>query len=172
MSKSPEVFVANEQSDESIDLDRIRTLAESVLREEKAPPGTEVSVICVDEEAMRSLCRRFLGIDEATDVLAFPIDGELEEETVETGPGGRVVWPEDGPLVLGDVVVCPAVTRLYAQRLKRGFDEELDLVVVHGLLHLLGYDHATDDEQAEMELRQQELLEKFAHQAKGGQAPE
>lgn len=157
-----EVFVANEQSDEVLDLDRIRKLAEEVLSSEDAPSGTEVSIICVDEDAMRSLSRRFLGIDESTDVLAFPIDGEMEEETVETAPGGRVIWPEDGPVILGDVVICPAVTRRYAQETRQRFEEEIDLVVVHGLLHLLGYDHATEEEQAVMDERQRSLLERFS----------
>jgi probable rRNA maturation factor len=160
--KGPEVFVANEQSDEIVDLERIRMLAEEVLASEDTPPGTEVSVICTDEGSMRSLNSRFLGIDEATDVLAFPIDGELEEETVETAPGGRVIWPDDGPVILGDVVICPAVTRKYAERYQRNFEDEIDLVVVHGLLHLLGYDHATDEEQAAMDERQRSLLEKFS----------
>lgn len=157
-----EVFVADEQRDERVDLARIRMLAEDVLASEDSPAGTEVSVICVNEDAMRSLTRRFLGIDEATDVLAFPIDGEMDEETVETAPGGRVVWPDDGPTILGDVVICPAVTRRYAEQAHRKFEDEIDVVVVHGLLHLLGYDHATDEEQAAMDHRQRSLLEKFA----------
>ncbi len=162
-----EIFVANEQSDEAIDLDRIRMLAEEVLKSEDVPSPCEVSIICVDEDSMRSLCRRFLGIDEATDVLAFPIDGEIEEETVETGPGGRVIWPEDGPVVLGDVVVCPAVSRDYAERHGRDFQREIDEVVVHGLLHLLGYDHAGQEERSAMDDRQRKLVEKFAAKFEG-----
>ncbi|MER3396321.1 MAG: rRNA maturation RNase YbeY [Acidimicrobiia bacterium] len=159
--RAVEVFVANEQSDEEIDLERIRMLAEEVLLRQEAPEPTEVSVICVDEASMRSLSQRFLGIDEATDVLAFPIDGEVEEETVETAPGGRVLWPEDGPVLLGDVVICPAVTRRYAEENQKSFQSEIDLVVVHGLLHLLGYDHATKDEEAVMNELQNALLDNF-----------
>ena len=103
-------------------------LAGRVLRAEGIQDG-ELGIAFVAEDEMRDLKRDHLGIDEATDVLSFPIDG-------------RDALPEGVPRVLGDVVVCPQVV---------GDDWRWPLT--HGLLHLLGYDHGE-----EMEAREQELL--------------
>ena len=103
-------------------------LAGRVLRAEGIDDG-ELGIAFVDAEEMRALKRNHLGVDEATDVLSFPIDG-------------REALPEGVPRALGDVVLCPAVV---------GDDWRWPLT--HGLLHLLGYDHGS-----EMEAREQEHL--------------
>lgn len=157
-----DVFITNEQDEVDVDLDRLRRVAEVVLDSEDVDPSVEVSLMCVDEATMRSLSKQFLGIDDATDVLAFPIDGEVDEETLDTAPGGRVLSPDEAPQLLGDVVICPSVAKRQAEEYKVPYEEELDMLVVHGLLHLLGYDHGTEDELAEMESRQETLLRKVA----------
>lgn len=157
-----DVFITNEQDEVEVDLDRLRRVAEIVLDSEDVDPSVEVSLMCVDEETMRSLSKQFLGIDDATDVLAFPIDGEVDEETLDTAPGGRVLSPDEVPQLLGDVVICPSVAKRQAEEYKVPYQEELDMLVVHGLLHLLGYDHGTEDELAEMESRQETLLREVA----------
>ena len=103
-------------------------LAGRVLRAEGIEAG-ELGIAFVGEVEMRALKRDHLGIDEATDVLSFPIDGRDEV-------------PEGVPRALGDVVLCPQVV-----------GEEWRWPLTHGLLHLLGYDHGD-----EMETREQELL--------------
>ncbi|NUR77783.1 MAG: rRNA maturation RNase YbeY [Thermoleophilia bacterium] len=121
------VDVANRSGTE-VDEPGAVELAGRVLQAEGILDG-ELGIAFVAEDEMRDLKRDHLGIDEATDVLSFPIDG-------------RDALPEGVPRVLGDVVVCPQVV---------GDDWRWPLT--HGLLHLLGYDHGE-----EMEAREQELL--------------
>jgi probable rRNA maturation factor len=160
-----EVFVADEQNDQPVDTMRWVRLAESVLTDEGVPGDAELSMLFIDEAAMADLNKRFLGKDGPTDVLAFPIDEEPVEggrspDSGGTGPGDTSE-PTDMPTVLGDVVICPAVARRNAPEHAGTYEDELALLVVHGLLHLLGMDH-TDDEEAEaMEDREQVLLTKF-----------
>jgi probable rRNA maturation factor len=160
-----EVFVADEQNDQPVDTMRWVRLAESVLTDEGVPGDAELSMLFIDEAAMADLNKRFLGKDGPTDVLAFPIDEEPVEggrspDSGGTGPGDTSE-PTDMPTVLGDVVICPAVARRNAPEHAGTYEDELALLVVHGLLHLLGMDH-TDDEEAEaMEDREQVLLAKF-----------
>ena len=160
-----EVFVADEQNDQPVDTMRWVRLAESVLGDEGVPGDAELSMLFIDEAAMADLNKRFLGKDGPTDVLAFPIDEEPVEggrspDSGGTGPGDTSE-PTDMPTVLGDVVICPAVAHRNAPEHAGTYEDELALLVVHGLLHLLGMDH-TDDEEAEaMEEREQVLLTKF-----------
>lgn len=143
------VFGADEQADHPVDLGRWVRLAEGVLEEEGVRGDVEVSLLFVDEEAMASLHKRFLGGDGPTDVLAFPID-----EPGETPPGA--------PAILGDVVLCPAVAHEQAASFGRTGPDEVRLLVVHGILHLLGMDHATPEEEREMFGLTDELLASFA----------
>jgi probable rRNA maturation factor len=159
------VFASDEQSAIAVDLPRWLRLARLVLREERAPSDAEVSLIFVDEEAIADLKARFLGGDGPTDVLAFPIDeeqgpGGRQPDTGGRGPGtGTEV--DDPPLVLGDVVVCPTVAERQAPDHAGTLDDELALLVVHGVLHLLNYDHADEREAASMQRRERELLDRF-----------
>jgi probable rRNA maturation factor len=159
------VFVSDEQSDVEIELERWLGLVRLVLAEERAPVDAEVSLIFVDEPAIADLKRRFLGGSGPTDVLAFPIDddhvpGGRQPDTGGRGPGSPAE-PGDPPVVLGDVVVCPLVAERQAPEHAGTFDDELALLVVHGVLHLLNYDHAEPEETARMQGRERELLAKF-----------
>ncbi|MDR1513306.1 MAG: rRNA maturation RNase YbeY [Propionibacteriaceae bacterium] len=99
-------------------------------------PEAEVSILLVDEETMAAYHERFMDEPGPTDVLSFPMD-----ELRPPGPG------EEPPLgLLGDIVLCPAVTAKQAAQFGRTPDQEADYLLVHGLLHLLGFDH---DERAE-----------------------
>jgi probable rRNA maturation factor len=92
-------------------------------------------------------------------VLAFPLDEAPPPGGRPPDPGGPGAPDDpDVPLVLGDVVVCPAVARAQAEAGERDFDDELALLVVHGVLHLLGYDHAEPDDEATMQRREAEIL--------------
>jgi probable rRNA maturation factor len=118
------VVEVQNRSGEAVDEDGAVAVARAVLAAEGVDEG-ELGLAFVAAEEMRELKRDHLGIDEATDVLSFPLDGR---EPVPDGP----------PRALGDVVLCPAVV-----------GEEWRAPLVHGLLHLLGYDHG-----AEMEARE------------------
>ena len=161
-----EVFVANEQSVQPVDTARWQLLAERVLGAEGIRGDAELSLLFVDELAMTELNERFMGVDEPTDVLAFPI----EDDVVGAGR-----WPDNGPsgprrdrdalgeppLMLGDVIVCPQVAAANAPTHAGSYDDELALLVVHGILHVLGMDHADPEEEAAMQAKERSLLERF-----------
>jgi probable rRNA maturation factor len=160
----PEVFVADEQGAVPLDVTRWSGLAERVLAAEGVRGNVELSVLFVEEDAISSLNEQFLGQDGPTDVLAFPIDAADAE--IVSGPAGGATGPDrpppdpgDLPLLLGDVVVCPAVAARQAPEHAGTLDDELALLVVHGILHVLGFDHAEVEEAERMRARERELLE-------------
>lgn len=170
---SLEVFAADEQQSHPVDTLRWVRLAEAVLEAEGIRGDTEVSLLYVDEGAIADLNRRFLGKDGPTDVLAFPIDEEPGEsgrspDSGGTGPGYTGEAP-DQPMLLGDVVICPAVAARNAPDHAGTYDDELALLLVHGLLHLLGMDHTEEDEAEAMEAKERVLLARFHHP--GGDSP-
>lgn len=160
-----DVFVADEQTDVVLDVARYRALVQFVLAEEAVRPDLELSMLWVDESTMADLHERFMGIDGPTDVLAFPMDQELVESGRQPDQGGRGPGAPseatDAPALLGDLVVCPAVARRQATREGNSVQEELELLVTHGVLHLLGYDHHEDGDRRRMRSREQELLAGF-----------
>lgn len=139
-----DVFVANEQ-EIPVDHDRISALAAHTLASEDVDDSAELSVLFVAADHMRRLNSHFAGENYATDVLAFPM---MEDD-------------DDGPAILGDVVVCPAVAEENAAKIGHSLSEELAVLVVHGTLHLMGYDHQGTEDKAEMEKRQHEILHSF-----------
>lgn len=141
------VFVADEQ-DDPLDLDFVRKLATLVLEQEGLPDRTDVTIMFVDERQITDYNRRFMQRQGPTDVLAFPV----EQLTPGTYPQPL---PHEPPLTLGDVVIAPSVVR---RQSPGRFDDELALMVVHGLLHLLGYDHMNDRDAHRMESRERNLL--------------
>lgn len=161
-----EVFAADEQSAQPVDALRLVHLAKAVLAAQGVKADSELSMLFVDEDAMAELNKRFLGKDGPTDVLAFPIDdddvveGGRSPDSLGPGPG---VDPEtsDPPNLLGDVVVCPAVAARNAPGHAGTYDDEMALLVVHGILHILGMDHVDSEEAEAMERRERELLERF-----------
>jgi probable rRNA maturation factor len=144
------VFVADEQT-ESVGLDDLHRLAEMVLSEEGYPEEAEVTLLFVDETEMASYNQRFLDRDGATDVLAFPVEDLLPGIVPDHDPQGP-------PLMLGDVVVAPAYVRRQAEEYGVTYEDEMSLMVTHGILHLLGYDHLDDEEAERMEQRERDLL--------------
>lgn len=160
------VFVADEQTAHPVDNIRWVRLAHSVLEAEGVHGDAELSMLFVDEESIADLNKRFLGKDGPTDVLAFPIDEDPPDsgrspDSGGSGPGYLPTEPADLPLLLGDVVICPAVAHRNAPHHAGTYDDELALLIVHGILHLMGRDHADDEEAEAMEARERELLERF-----------
>ncbi len=152
------VFLADEQDVEVPD-EELRGLAVAVLAGEGYPDRVEVTVLLVNPETMAGYNERFMGRGGPTDVLAFP----LEDLVPGVAPTQA---PQDPPLHLGDVVICPDHVR--GQAAERGveFVDELSLMLVHGMLHLMGWDHPDDERAERMERREAELL-----QAAGRQRP-
>lgn len=161
----PCVFVADEQDALVVDTKRWAALAEQVLAREGVRGNAELSLLFVAEHEIAELNDRFLGHDGPTDVLAFPIDAEeLEDagpDTSRTGPGRSSADAGDLPLLLGDVVICPAVAARNAPDHAGTVDDELALLVVHGVLHVMGHDHADAEETIAMRRRERELLEEL-----------
>jgi probable rRNA maturation factor len=150
------VEIANE-SGVDVDEASLAALARHVLDQMRVHPLAELSVLLVDEAAMTDLHQRWLGEPGPTDVLAFPMD-----ELRAPPPGGsHTEHSSDGqavPGLLGDVVLCPQVAVEQACRAEHSVHDELDLLCTHGILHLLGYDHAEPEEHATMFGLQDRLL--------------
>lgn len=163
-----EVFVGDEQDEHPVDVARWQLLAEQVLHHEGIRGEAELSLLFVDEATIADLNKRFMGGDGPTDVLAFPLDDELVEPgrfpdsstSAPLDPRARDEAP-DPPLLLGDVVVCPAVAARNAPTHAGTYDDEIALLVVHGILHVLGHDHADPEEAAVMQAKERELLELY-----------
>ena len=156
-----EVFVADEQDVHPIDVARWEALARNVLVDEGVQGEAELAVLFVDEATMSELNAQFMGATGPTDVLAFPIDDD--EISVGRSPDGSTTGPDrepsdDIPLLLGDVVICPAVAAVNAPAHAGTYDDELALLLVHGILHVLGMDHAEPAETEAMQARERELL--------------
>lgn len=159
------VFVADEQGEgegSTLPVDGLRwsRLAELVLADEGVEGEVEVSILFVDEPHIADLNREFMGHEGPTDVLSFPIDGVADAGTSGLTPPLAQVAPDldDQPLLLGDVVVCPAVALRQAPEHAGSYEDEVALLIVHGLLHLLGHDHAIDAERVAMQARERALL--------------
>ena len=162
------IFGSDEQSDLDVDLARWIRLARSVVTAERVPGTSELSLLFVDRPTIAELNEKFLGHDGPTDVLAFPMDDDLvlpgrQPDQGGRGPGAPLEAAEP-PTLIGDVVVCPAVAAAQAPEHGASVDEELALLVVHGILHLLNYDHAEPHEELAMKQRERELLALFREQ--------
>ncbi|GII60396.1 endoribonuclease YbeY [Sphaerisporangium krabiense] len=148
------IEVANESGVE-VDETALAKLAGHVLGRMGIHPLAELSILVVDEPAMSQLHEKWMGEPGPTDVLAFPMD------ELRPSPGGSR-QEGDAPLdpaLLGDVVLCPQVAARQAAEAGHSTADELELLCTHGILHLLGYDHAEPEEHAEMFGLQGELLD-------------
>ena len=142
------IEVANESGAVDIDEERLSRLARYVLDAMRVHPLAELSLVLVDEAPMTDLNMRWMGESGPTDVLSFPMD--------ELRPGGPGRTSDLG--VLGDVIICPQVAERQAKKAGHGLVAEIDLLCTHGILHLLGYDHAEPEEHKEMFGLQAEIL--------------
>ncbi len=146
------IEVSNESGIEVSETELI-SVARFVIGRMDVNPAAELSMVLLDTAAMADLHMRWMDLPGPTDVMSFPMD-ELE-------PGGRPDAPESGPSMLGDIVLCPEFAAKQAQTAGHSLGHELALLTVHGVLHLLGYDHAEPDEEKEMFALQVELLEEW-----------
>ena len=135
-------------SDVDLDVGSLAGLARFVLDRMRMHPATEMCLRLVDEGTIETLNRQWMDADGATDVLAFPMD--------ELTPGDVADEPVEG--YLGDIALCPQVAARQAPEHHHEARDEIDLLCVHGILHLLGYDHAEAEEHREMFGLQTRLL--------------
>jgi probable rRNA maturation factor len=141
----------NNESGLDVDEPEIVALARHVLAAMRVHPQAELSVVLVDETAMEQLHVQWMDEPGPTDVLSFPMD--------ELRPGSD--GEDSPPGLLGDVVLCPQVAAKQARQAGHSTAEELLLLTTHGILHLLGYDHAEPDDEKEMFGLQRKLLLTF-----------
>jgi probable rRNA maturation factor len=160
-----EVFCADEQSEIAVDIERWQKLAIAVLADQGVRGGTELSLFFVSVHDMAELNSEHMGKSGATDVLAFPIDGGEVLEMIN-GPTGASRGPDrpppdrgDLPLLLGDIVICPEVAVAQAPSHAGSVDDEFALLVVHGILHILGWDHDTAEKTELMQAQERKLLQ-------------
>lgn len=118
-------------------------------------PDAELAIVLVDEGAMEQLHLQWMGEPGPTDVLSFPMD--------ELRPGRDGETSAEG--ILGDIVLCPSVAATQAEAAGHSVMAELSMLTIHGLLHLLGYDHAEPDEEKEMFGLQADILQKYSEKA-------
>lgn len=141
-----EVVVADEQDLVPIELERWAELARSVLADEGR--SGELTLTFVDPDDMAALHLEHMGLEGPTDVLSFPLDaGEADVPGI--------------PVLLGDVIICPAVAADAAPDHAGTLDDELALLVVHGVLHVLGHDHTDTEDTAAMQARELHHLESW-----------
>ncbi|CAM3147295.1 rRNA maturation RNase YbeY [Stackebrandtia soli] len=148
------IEIANE-SGIDVDTDAICDVARHALSEMKVHPLADLSILVVDMPYMAELNHRWMGSEGPTDVLAFPMD----ELSIGRGPSN-----DEEPAaetLLGDIVLCPEVAAKQAVTAGHSTADELHMLTVHGVLHILGYDHAEPDEAKEMFGLQGELLKSW-----------
>ena len=137
------------ETDYRLDELELVSCARYVMQQMRVHPGADLCIRLVDEPAMEVLHVQWMDLPGPTDVMSFPMD--------ELRPGREGVEPDEG--VLGDIVLCPSVAAKQAAEAGHATEEELLLLTTHGILHLLGYDHAEPEEEKEMfELQRQLLL--------------
>lgn len=146
-----DVSVFHEHSDPAVEAMRLEELACFVMEQEDRPSSTECSISFVDDAAIAELNETYRGKAGPTDVLSFECDG------VDDGNFGEAA-SEGMPYELGDIVIATDVARRQAKEYGCTLEQEVELLCVHGLLHLCGYDHIEDDEAEVMEARERALL--------------
>ncbi len=146
------IEVANE-SGLDVSEEELISVARFVIGKLNVNPAAELSMVLLDSNSMADLHMRWMDLPGPTDVMSFPMD-ELE-------PGGRPDAPEPGPAVLGDIVLCPEFAAEQAAVAGHSLGHELALLTIHGVLHLLGFDHGEPAEEKEMFALQRQLLEEW-----------
>ncbi len=142
------ISITSHREPEPLDLAAFEQLADFVLDREDVPEGAELSIAVIEVDEMASLNERYRGKEGPTDVLSFGCDDPC---------------PVDGdePITLGDVVIAPEIAEAQAVELGHTVEEELNLLLVHGILHLLGYEHDSDEGAEAMQMRERMLLDAY-----------
>lgn len=154
------IEVANE-SGIGVDETALISVARYALNRQRIHPQAELSLLLIDVDAMSALHQQWMDEPGPTDVMSFPMD-ELTPPRRDGGPAMPAIDTDAAPpAVLGDIVLCPAVAAQQAEQAGHSLDDELHLLTVHGVLHLLGYDHAEPDEERVMFELQNDILDSW-----------
>ncbi len=146
------VLIRNDENlSELLDREELEGICQHVLAAEGVTREVEISLSIVNASEMHELNREWRGIDRTTDVLSFECDSAFDADI-----------PDDCPLELGDIILAPEVIAKQAPGFGNTPADECRLMLVHGMLHLLGYDHIQDDEAEEMESREDAILRELA----------
>jgi len=149
-----DVLISNDaELDTLLDSSEVEHICSLVLEREGVERDVEISLSYVDEEEMHALNKEWRGIDRTTDVLSFECDSAFDADI-----------PDDMTLELGDIILAPEVIARQAPGFGNSPADECRLMLVHGMLHLLGYDHIQDGEAEVMEAREDELLRELARE--------
>jgi probable rRNA maturation factor len=151
MPEEVEIFV-EEKLRGLVDEDWAKRIAQTVLKAEEVAPPYEVSLVFTDSETVRRLNRDYRGVDEPTDVLAFYMLSQNEADS-------SFALPPDGVTRLGEVIISYPQAVEQASEQGHSSERELALLIIHGILHLLGYDHEEVEEESKMRERERKLLE-------------
>lgn len=144
-----QVSIVSHREPEPLAFEAFERLATFVLVMEEVPELTELSIALVDEDEMTKLNEQYRGVAGPTDVLSFACD----EPSPTLG---------DEPILLGDVIIAPSIAERQAAEFGHSVEHELDVLLVHGVLHLLGYDHETEEGAAAMAVREAAILDAYA----------
>jgi len=146
-----EILIKNQQKIIKINLRKIKEKIKMALQHLKVDEKTEISVLFTDDKFIRSLNNKYRGIDKPTDVLSF----SLSEGSVKT--------PEsESDTLLGDIIISVETAQRQADKLNHSREKELAVLLIHGLLHLTGYDHEKDKDYKIMREKESEILKTFA----------
>jgi len=145
-----EVLIKNQQKIAKIHQQRIREIIKNIIQYLKVDENTEISILFTDDKFIKSLNKKYRGINKSTDVLTFNLeDGDLK-------------FPEvDKNKLLGDIVVSVETAQRQANNLNHNLENELMILLTHGLLHLIGYDHEEDRDNKIMQVKENEILDTF-----------
>ncbi|SQG65115.1 putative metalloprotease [Corynebacterium renale] len=148
------IEIVNESGYPGINEEMLISVASYALGQMDIHPDAETTISLVDNDTMSHLHVQWMGLEGPTDVMSFPMD----EITPGHGANGRPDTPPVGPSMLGDIILCPEFARRQADMAGHDLGHELALLTVHGVLHLLGYDHQQPAEEREMFALQNEIL--------------
>lgn len=151
------IAVSDDQDDVVVDPARLEAVASHAFLVLEVPAAAGLSITLVGEDRIAELKEKFLGAREPTDVLSFPVDDPFD--------------PAPGPMVLGEVAICPSVAERQARALGRPVEDEIGLLLVHGILHLLGRDHAEPEQERAMAAEERHVLRSFRARVAAAPAP-
>lgn len=146
-------FIDEHQLVDQQDINEIKKLLEFVALSEGIDEKAELSIIFVNDDEIQEINRTYRGKDKPTDVISFAME--------EMGEGEVEIKGENLPIILGDIIISIPRTIEQAKEYSHSFMRELGFLTVHGLLHLLGYDHMTEEEEQIMFTKQKGLLEAY-----------
>jgi len=146
-----EILIKNQQKIIKINQRKTKGIIKKVLQHLKVNEKSEISVLFTDDKFIRSLNTKYRGIDKPTDVLSFSLqEGDVKSPEVESDK------------LLGDIIISAETAKMQADSLNHSMERELTVLLIHGLLHLTGYDHEEDKDYNIMRKKESEILKIFA----------